>query len=68
MSNCNIVSSWLAELEDGPADNYWIVDQLIKRHTRKQMMEGVKPGENDLSFPYFDDQWWIGAKSYVSFM
>ena len=31
-------------------------------NTKKQAGAAV----NDLSGPHFEDQWWIGAKSYVS--
>ena len=52
-------SSWLAEMDDGPGDNYWIVDQLMQRLDTKKSV-----GE-ELQGPHYDDQWWIGAKSYV---
>ena len=54
---------YLAEVVNGPDDNYWIVNQLIDRHSkrRQDLVEA-----NNLGEPHFEDQWWIGAKSYVS--
>ena len=56
---------YLAEVVSGPDDNYWIVSQLIDRHTR-EMLESDLTNENKLGEPHFEDQWWIGAKSYVN--
>ena len=56
---------YLAEVVNGPDDNYWIVSQLIDRHTR-EMSETDLTNKNTLGEPHFEDQWWIGAKSYVS--
>ena len=56
---------YLAEVVNGPDDNYWIVSQLIGRHTR-EMSETDLTNKNTLGEPHFEDQWWIGAKSYVS--
>ena len=56
---------FLAEVDDGPEDNYWIVDRLLAIYNaKKNRME--KAGEGDLREPHYEDQWWIGAKSYVS--
>ena len=52
--------SWLAEPDDGPGDNYWIVNKLLEKFPDK-----MKKGE-ELEGPHYDDQWWIGAKSAVS--
>merc|ERR1719242_2297408 len=52
---------WLAEMEDGPDDNYFIVSKLIEKHNKKRQGEGL----TGLAGPHFEDQWWIGAKSYT---
>lgn len=63
---CKSHGAILAELEDGPGDNYWVVSQLIDRHTKKTMLESRKVAhENSLGGPHYEDQWWIGAKSYT---
>jgi hypothetical protein len=62
---CKTHDAWLAEPDDGPGDNYWLVGQLIERHTVKKMMENVNAGENNLGEPHFEDQYWIGARSYT---
>ena len=62
----HVLHRYLAEVLYGPDDNYWIVNQLINRHSK----EKLKPGTDDersLGEPHFEDQWWIGAKSHVSF-
>ena len=51
---------FLAEPEDGPGDNYWIVDQLLQRLGDKSL------ATSNLEGPHYGDQWWIGARSYVS--
>merc|ERR1712179_205977 len=56
---CNARDAWLAEPDDGAGDNYWIVDQLLQR------LETQKSFEEGLNQPHYDDQWWIGAKSYT---
>ena len=56
-----VVYRWLAEPDDGAGDNYWIVNQLLQRYPDK-----TETGE-ELEGPHYDDQWWIGAKSHVSF-
>lgn len=53
--------SWLAETPDGH-DNHWIVDQLLQR-----LGDQNPSGEPQLEEPHYEDEWWIGAKSYVSF-
>jgi hypothetical protein len=45
--------------DDGAGDNYWIVEQLMKR-----LPDNEAAGE-ELQGPHYDDQWWIGAKSYT---
>ena len=52
-------SRWLAEPDDGAEDNYWIVNQLMQR------LPNEEAGGEELQGPHYDDQWWIGAKSYV---
>ena len=53
--------SWLAEPDDGPGDNYWIVGKLLEKYPGK--ISEVEGPEG----PHYDDSWWIGAKSEVSF-
>jgi len=50
--------AWLAEVEDGGRDNGWLVGQLMNR-LNKQPMKNT-----DLGFGHYEDQWWLGAKSY----
>merc|ERR1712079_123742 len=50
--------AWLAEIEDGGRDNGWIVGQLMNR-LNKQPMKNT-----DLGFGHYEDQLWLGAKSY----
>ena len=56
---------WLAELEDGPGDNYWVVEKLVERHSQKKLMKMITSDDKELGEAHFEDQWWIGAKSYV---
>jgi len=58
---CKGHDGWLAEMEDGPDDNYFIVSKLIEKHNKKRQVEGL----TGLAGPHFEDQWWIGAKSYT---
>jgi len=56
---CKGHDAWLAELEEGGRDNGWVVGQLMNRLSEK-------PQNNaELKGPHFEDQWWIGAKSYT---
>ena len=57
----NVNFSWLAEPDDGPGDNYWIVNKLLEKFPDK-----MTKGE-ELEGPHYEDQWWIGARSYVSY-
>merc|ERR1712141_278753 len=57
---CNARGGWLAEPDAGPEDNYFIVNQLLARRSEK----AEKFGE-ELEGPHWDDEWWIGAKSYT---
>merc|ERR1712001_69685 len=57
---CNARGGWLAEPDDGPEDNYFIVNQLLARRSEK----AEKFGE-ELEGPHYEDEWWIGAKSYT---
>ena len=53
---------WLAQVEGAPEENYWVVNKLIEKMT----LDDKKPaGAEDLDGPHWEDQWWIGAKSYV---
>ena len=66
------ISRWLTEVDDTDwhhVDNGWIVDTLLdiyysKSNTpQKPFIEG---SQADLEGPHYEDQWWIGARSYVS--
>jgi len=59
-SLCNARGGWLAEPDDGAGDNYWIVEQLLKR-----LPDYKNSVTEELSGPVWDDEWWIGAKSYT---
>jgi len=59
-SLCNIRGGWLAQIEDAPEENYWVVGKLIEK-----MTEEGKLVEGELDGPHWEDQWWIGAKSYT---
>merc|ERR1711963_513087 len=58
---CESHNGWLAELETGDEDNTWIVKQLLERYR----MSSTEESTSDETGPHFDDQWWIGAKSYT---
>ena len=49
----------LAEPVEGHL-NHWIVEQLQNRMNAK-----VAQGEG-LDGPHYEDQWWVGGKSFVS--
>ena len=49
----------LAEPVEGHL-NHWIVEQLMSRMSDKTTSEG------ELDGPHYEDQWWMGGKSYVS--
>ena len=56
-------SRWLAEIDDTDwhhVDNGWLVDKLLDIYYSKN----GKPDQ--LGGPHYEDQWWIGARSYVS--
>ena len=53
---------WLAEPDDGAHCNHWIVDQLLQRLPNDRKIN------EELDGPHYDDEWWIGAKSYVRFL
>ena len=58
--NIFIICRWLAEIDDSQwwhVDNAWIVDQLLD----------IQGKSNDAKGPHYEDQWWIGALSQVSF-
>jgi len=59
-SNYNLFFRWLAQVEDAPEENYWVVGKLLEK-----MTEEGKLVEGELDGPHWEDQWWIGAKSYV---
>merc|ERR1712165_507556 len=50
---CNAREAWLAEPDDGPDDNYLIVNELLKRYGDKNVA-----GEEELDGPHYDDEWW----------
>lgn len=56
---CESHQGWLAEVEHGPRDNYWIVSVLVAIHEA-----GNKDNGGQTKIPFLDDQWWIGARSY----
>ena len=58
----DLIIRWLAELETGDEDNTWIVKKLMALYR----MRSTEESTSDETGPHFDDQWWIGAKSYVS--
>ena len=51
----------LAEPVEGHL-NHWIVEQLMKRMSEKTSEE------EGLEGPHYEDQWWLGGKSYVIFL
>ena len=61
----DLVIRWLAELETGDEDNTWIVNKLIELY-RMRSTEEPYDAILPLGVSHFNDQWWIGAKSYVS--
>ena len=60
-----LVIRWLAEIETGDEDNTWIVNKLIELY-RMRSTEEPYDAILPLGVSHFNDQWWIGAKSYVS--
>ena len=53
--------SHLAEPDDnGGHLNHWIVEQLMNR------MDSQDSKGEGLAEPHYEDQWWVGGKSYVS--
>merc|ERR1711993_56610 len=59
-SLCQARGGKLAEPDDGAEDNYWIVSKLLEKFTKDKPQGG-----EELEGPHWDDQWWIGAKSYT---
>jgi len=58
---CSGHDAKLAEPIDGAPNNYWIVEQLQQR-----LYENNKVGDTeDLEGPHYEDQWWMGGKSYT---
>jgi len=55
---CQAHDAMLAEPVEGHL-NHWIVEQLMKR-----MSEKTSEGEG-LEGPHYEDQWWLGGKSYT---
>merc|ERR1711992_115188 len=59
---CNGKGGWLAEIVDTDwhhVDNGWLVDKLLDIYYSKN----GKPDQ--LGGPHYEDQWWIGARSYT---
>merc|ERR1711992_461771 len=59
---CNGKGGWLAEIDDTDwhhVDNGWLVDKLLDIYYSKN----GKPDQ--LGGPHYEDQWWIGARSYT---
>merc|ERR1711997_167248 len=61
---CNTHDGWLAEIEDGPDDDRFIIKRLIEIWRTKKESAPAKV-EGELTGPHYEDQWWIGAKSYT---
>ena len=64
---------WLVEVDDTDwhhVDNGWIVDTLLSIYysqpnaPKRPLLEG---NQADLEGPHYEDQWWIGARSYVRY-
>merc|ERR1712227_631120 len=62
---CESHNGWLAELEDGPGDNYWVVQKLIDLNSKRKNKRSPSVEIGELGEAHFEDQWWIGAKSYT---
>jgi len=63
---CQGHDAWLAELEDGADDNYWVVNKLWHLHNQFRKFESVPSKENNLGdHTDYGDQFWIGARSYT---
>merc|ERR1712018_751448 len=63
---CKGKGGWLTEIEDSDwthVDNQWIVDTLMEKYNAKSNIE--KSSKQDLDGPHYEDQWWIGARSYT---
>ena len=66
------VFRFLAEVDDTDwhhVDNGWIVDTLLDIYysdSNTPQRPLIENSETDLAGPHYEDQWWIGARSYVS--
>merc|ERR1712184_68459 len=63
---CNGKGGWLAEVDDTDwhhVDNGWLVDTLLDIYYSRNNLE--KTSKQDLKGPHYEDQWWIGARSYT---
>ena len=66
------VFSFLVEVDDTDwhhVDNGWIVDTLLDIYysdSNTPQRPLIENSETDLAGPHYEDQWWIGARSYVS--
>merc|ERR1712141_519170 len=61
---CNAKGGWLAEIDDidwHHVDNQWLVDRLLDIHFHRNQDKS----KANLEGPHYDDQWWIGARSYT---
>merc|ERR1712018_41539 len=68
---CTGRGGWLVEVDDTDwhhVDNGWIVDTLLDiyysdpNNPKRPLLEG---NQADLDGPHYEDQWWIGARSYT---
>merc|ERR1711963_658866 len=60
---CKGKGGWLTEIDDTDwhhVDNGWIVDTLLDIYYSKSDVP-----QNPLEGPHYEDQWWIGARSYT---
>jgi hypothetical protein len=63
---CNGKGGWLAEVDDTDwhhVDNGWLVDTLLDIYYSRNNID--KSSKQDLKGPHYEDQWWIGARSYT---
>merc|ERR1712241_35731 len=58
---CEGHNAYLAEPRDGPPNNYWIVEQLQNRLNKRASVSD----KDGLEGPHYEDQWWMGGKSYT---
>jgi len=68
---CKGKGGFLAEVDDTDwhhVDNGWIVDTLLDIYysdSNTPQRPLIENSEKDLGGPHYEDQWWIGARSYT---